>query len=261
MRVSAQCDFPMIQIGLRLLRTFKAHTLQRGLLRMAHTALDLPLAIRVRHAAGHRHYAVMAQHVGVHGIERGIVDIGFEHAFAEVVEHHHARASAQAPEGLFMQLRPGLSAGVEHQKTNRLAAVAERQYEQTHAPILAAVRVADHRARAVIDLGFLTGRGLDYGAGFFWCTADQLANETLDALVAARETAGIDQILPDRHGVAAAGEAQFDGVSMDRAGAGGERFRRRLHAKVGGHRYGRFCIGWNCADGHCGIQWSSVDAL
>src|SRR5271165_435080 len=35
--------FPVIQGGLRLLGAFEAHALQRGLLRMAHAALDLPL--------------------------------------------------------------------------------------------------------------------------------------------------------------------------------------------------------------------------
>ena len=54
-------------------------------------------------------------------------------------------------------------------------------------------------------------------------SAEQLANEALDALIAAGEAAGIDQILPDRHGVAAAGEPQFDGVPMHGEGTGRRR--------------------------------------
>ena len=119
---------------------------------MAHAALDVPLAIGVLHPAGHRDHAVVPQHVRVHRVERGIVDIGLEHALAEVVEHHHARAATQPTEGLLMQLGPSLRAGLEHQEADRLAAVAESQHEQAHAAVLAAVRVAHHGAGAVIDL-------------------------------------------------------------------------------------------------------------
>src|ERR1035437_5762996 len=34
--------FPMVQVGLRLFRSFEANALQRCLLRVAHAALDLP---------------------------------------------------------------------------------------------------------------------------------------------------------------------------------------------------------------------------
>ena len=145
--------FPVIQVGLRLLKAFEAHALQRRLLRMADAALDLPLAIRIRHAARQRDHAVVPQHVRVQRVERGIVDVGLEHALAQVVEHDHSRAATQPAEGLLMQLGPGLRAGSEHQEANRLAAVAERQHEQPHAAVLAAVRIADHGAGAVIDLG------------------------------------------------------------------------------------------------------------
>ena len=64
--------------------------------------------------------------------------------------------------------------------------------------------------------------GLDHGAGFFGRAAEHLAHEALDALVAA----GIDQVLPDGHGVAAPREPHLDGVAMHRAGAGRRRRRR-----------------------------------
>src|ERR1019366_1994083 len=89
-------------------------------------------------------------------------------------------------------------AGLEHQEADRLAA-AEGQHEQAHAVVLAAVRVADHRTGAVINLGFLTDRRFDHRAGFLGRATDQLAYEALDALIAACEAAGIDQILRDRH--------------------------------------------------------------
>src|SRR5664279_735109 len=199
---------------------------------MAHAALDLTLAIRIRHAAGHRDYAVMPQHVRVHRVERGIVDIGLEHALAKIVEYDDSCAATQPPEGLLMQLGPGLRAGLEHQKADRLAAVAEGQHEEAHAAVLAAVRIADHGAGAVINLGFLTDRSFDHSASFLGRTADQLAHEALDALIAAGEAAGVDQILPDGHGVAAAGEPQFDGVAMHRTRAGRRWRRHRRPARV-----------------------------
>ena len=162
----------------------------------------------------------MPQHVRVHRVERGIVDIGLEYALAKVVEHDHSRAATQPAEGLLMQLGPGLRAGLEHQEADRLAAVTESQHEQAHAAILAAVRVADHGAGAVINLGLLTDRSLDHRTGFLGRAAEQFAYEALDALIAAGEAAGVDQILPDGHGVAAAGEPQFDGVAMHRTRTG-----------------------------------------
>ena len=194
----------------------------------------------------------MLEHIAVQGVERGIVDVGGEHALAQIIEHNDARAATQPAEGLLMQFGPDLRAGPEHQQANRLAAVAQSQHEQPRAPVLAAVRVAHHRAGAVIDLSFFTGCGLDHCAGFRRLLAAKLADEAPDALVAGGEAAGVHQILPDRHGVAAMGEPEFDGVPVGPAGAGrwtaaGLRFGRRgcaagqLRAKVGGHLTGRFC--------------------
>ena len=65
----------------------------------------------------------MGQHITVQRIEQGIVDIGLEHALAEVVEDYYTHAATQSPEGLLMQLRPDLSARLEDQQPNRFAAV------------------------------------------------------------------------------------------------------------------------------------------
>ena len=116
------------------------------------------------------------------------------------------------------------------------------------------MRIAHHRAGAVIDLGLFTRRGLDHRASFRRLAALELADEALDALIAGSETAGVHQVLPDRLGVAAPQESQFDRIPVGRAGAGrrtttGLRFRRRgcasrqRRAKVGDHPIGRFCGG------------------
>ena len=108
----------------------------------------------------------MLQHVAVQRIERGIVDVGSEHALAQIVEHDHASDATQPAKGLLVQFGPDLRTGAEHQQANRLAAVAQRQHEQPRAPVLAGVRIAHHGAVAVIDLSLFAGRGLDDRAGF-----------------------------------------------------------------------------------------------
>ena len=70
-------------------------------------------------------------------------------------------AAAQAAEGLLMQFGPDARAGMEAEKPDALAAEAERQHEQTCAPVLAGLRIADHGAGTVIDLRFFARRGLD----------------------------------------------------------------------------------------------------
>jgi hypothetical protein len=58
-------------------------------------------------SARHRHRAVVSQEVAVEGIEGGIIDVGNQHALAEVVEHHDSHSASQSAEGLLVQLRPG----------------------------------------------------------------------------------------------------------------------------------------------------------
>ena len=195
--------FPAVQIGLRFFQALEAQPFQRRLLGVSDAGLHLALAIRIANAARQRDRAVVSEHIAIQRIQRGIVDVGCEHAFAQVVEHHDARGSTQPAKGLLVQLGPDSRAGPEHQQTNGFAAVAERQHEQPRAPVVAGVRIAHHGAVAVIDLRFLAGRSFDHRAGFRRGGAAQLADEALDALVARREAVAVHQVLPDGHGVAA----------------------------------------------------------
>src|SRR5579864_4332345 len=102
-----------------------------------------------------------------------------------------------------MQFGPDLRAGSEHQQANRLATVTESQHEQPRAAVLTAVRVAHHRASAVVDLKFFAGCSFDDCARFLRLASTKLPNETVDALILGGEAEGIHQFLPDRHGVAA----------------------------------------------------------
>ena len=57
-----------------------------------------------------------------------------------------------------VELGPRLRARLPHQQPHRFARVRERQDKQPRPPILAGLRMADHRALAVVDLAFLAGR-------------------------------------------------------------------------------------------------------
>ena len=60
------------------------------------------------------------QHVAIQRIERGIVDVRREHAFAQIVEHHDAHAATQPAERLLMQFGPDARAGAEDQQAHGL---------------------------------------------------------------------------------------------------------------------------------------------
>jgi len=72
----------------------------------------------------------------------------------------------RAAKRFLVELGPDARAGLEDQQADRLAAVAQRQHEQAHAPVLAVGRIADHRTAAVVHLGLFARSGDDHGAGF-----------------------------------------------------------------------------------------------
>jgi len=119
-----------------------------------------------------------------------------------------------------LQLGPDAGAGTEAQQPNRFAAVAQRQNEHPGTAVLAALRVAHHRAAAVIDLRLFAGCGCDDHPRFRRSHPAQFAHETLHALVASRKPVTVDQILPDPHRVAASRQPQLDRFPIQLAGTG-----------------------------------------
>ena len=97
----------------------------------------------------------MLEHVAIHRVEGGIVDVRLEDPLAQIVEHHDLGHPAQPAKGLLMQFGPDLRTGPEYQQAHRLAAVTEREDEQPGAPVLAGGHIADHGSTAVIDLHLL----------------------------------------------------------------------------------------------------------
>jgi hypothetical protein len=207
---------------------------------VADAGFHFSFAIRISDAARQSDDAVVCEHVAVERIQRGIVDVRDEHAFAQVVEHHHVSNPAEPAKRSLMQFHPDARTGAKGEQAYRLAAVAERQHEQPRALIAAAGRVADHRAAAVVHLRLFAGRRLDHHTGFRRPRTTELAYEALDALVGATEAVIVHQVLPDGLGVAALAEPDLDHLPVGLAGAGRGTTTRRC-VRVGGHLNGRFC--------------------
>jgi hypothetical protein len=122
MRVSAQV-VSLIEIRLAFFQTFEAFALQ-GSLCVSDSGLDFAFAIGILDAAGESDCAVVRQHVAIEWIQRGIVDVGDEHAFAEIVEDDDARTAPETTKSFLMQLGPDASAGAERKETNRFPTAA-----------------------------------------------------------------------------------------------------------------------------------------
>ena len=157
--------FPVIQVGLGFFQALEAESFQRCSLGVTDAGFDLAFAVGILDAAGHGHRAVVGEHVAVKKIQNGIVNVGDEHALAQVVEDDDAGCAAQPSKRLLVQFGPDLRAGTEGQQANRLATAAQRHHEQPGTPVLAALGIAHHRAGAVIDLRLLAGCGDDHDAG------------------------------------------------------------------------------------------------
>jgi len=74
---------------------------------MADARFDFAFSIRIFDAAGHSDSAVVREHVAVKRIQRGVVNVGSENAFPQIVEHNHPGHPAEPAESFFMQLCPG----------------------------------------------------------------------------------------------------------------------------------------------------------
>src|SRR5690606_30260621 len=152
---------PAVEVRLCVGEALEAKSLERRVLRVADAALDFAFAVSVAHTARQRDGAMVGEHVAVKRIESRVVDVGLEHALLEVVEHDDTRYAAEAAEGGLVELGPDSAARAKGEQADRLAAIAERQDEETRAAVLAGLRVAHHRPVAIVDLRLLARRSLD----------------------------------------------------------------------------------------------------
>ena len=106
MRVSAQCASQRSRYACASSSVSKRRPLQRRLLRVADAGFDLALAIGIADAARQRDDAVVREHVAIERIERRVVDVGREHALAQVVEDDDAWPCRRAGETRARAARP-----------------------------------------------------------------------------------------------------------------------------------------------------------
>jgi len=124
------------------------------------------------------------EQIAIKWIEYGIVDVGSEHAFAQVIQHQNAHGATQPAKCFFVQLGPDVRTGTKDQEAHCLAAIAQGEDKQARAPILTTWLFQDHRTGPIINLGFLT-RGRDDrrpGDGRF--PRLEFVDETSDAVIA-----------------------------------------------------------------------------
>ena len=152
--MSAQRVSQRSKIRLRRLERLEAESSQRCFLRVADAGFDFPFAIGIADAARQRDDAVVREHVAIERIERGIVDVGREDAFAQVIEDDHPDGATESAKGPFVQLGPDLRARPPHQQAHRLARAPQRQDKKARATVLPGAAVADHRPLAIVDLAF-----------------------------------------------------------------------------------------------------------
>lgn len=164
--------------------------------------------------------AVVREDVAIQRIKGGIVDVGREDAFLEVIEHDDADGAAKTAKRLFMQFGQAPRTGVEGEQADALAAVAESEDEQPRAPILPGAGMPHHQAVAVINLPLFARPRDNNRVRLGGVPAAELGHEVPHAGVAAGEAVLIDEALPDRHGVATTTEGQFDQLTVRLAGAG-----------------------------------------
>src|SRR5882724_1039335 len=111
----------------------------------------------------------------------------------------------------------------------------------------------DHRAVAVIDLALFTRSRHDHRMCLDGPLTTKHEDEATDARILGGEAVIIDEIAPDRHGIAAAGERRLDQLAIRCARAGRGRAPwgwrrvqrggdpRHKGSGVGGHLFGRIC--------------------
>ena len=160
--MSAQFVSQRSRVRLRRLEGLEAKALEWGLLCVADPGFDFPFAIRIAHATRQRDDAVVREDVAVERVQRRIVDVRGDDAFAQVVEHDDLDRAAQPPKRLLVELGPDLRARSPRQQPYALPGVAQRQDEEARPLVLAGARIAHHRpVAAVIDLALLAGGGGD----------------------------------------------------------------------------------------------------
>ena len=89
---------------------------------------------------------LVSEHVAVEGTQGGIVDVGHQHALAQIVEHDDGHGTAQSAESPRAQPRPSARVGAKRQQTGVYG--VGNSIEEGKASILESVRLYIEECRA-----------------------------------------------------------------------------------------------------------------
>jgi len=134
---------PVIQIRLRFLHALEALTLQRRFSARGRRRIRPSLSVRISHAARQSDRAVMLQHVAVERIKRGIVNVGRDHTFAEIIQHH-TRVTPPNRRNAFSCSSARHASWSGTLAVEPISGCAQGQHEQPRAPVLATDRITHH---------------------------------------------------------------------------------------------------------------------
>jgi hypothetical protein len=218
----------------------KAPALQGRGLGVANGMLHRALAVGVSHPRRVGHHAVVRQGRGVHRVEIGLVQVGLEDAFLQIVQHHVLGAAAEVPQGLLVQLGPDLLAGLPHHAPEAGTGVPQGGHEQAGLAVPVAAGHAGGSALAVVHLHLLAGQE-GQAIELLGLLVAQLCTEAFDRVVLTSKAVLVDQVLVDGRGVSLEPQLGFDELAPGFAQGGGHRPRSRwpgwgnLTYRAGGH--------------------------
>ena len=69
---------------------------------MPDASFHFSLAIRIGDPAGQRDDVVVPEHVAVQRVERGVIYVGSENSFAQIIEDNHASDTTQPTKGFLV---------------------------------------------------------------------------------------------------------------------------------------------------------------
>ena len=208
--------------------------------------LHRPLAIWVSHPSRVGHHAIVLQGGGVDLVELGLVQVGLEHAFLKVVQHHVLRAAAEVTKGPLVQFGPDLMAGLPDHAAKARSRVAQRGHEQAWFAVPIRTRHQGVGPFTVVHLHLLPGQE-GQAVELLRLLVAQLGRKALDRVVLPGKAVLLDQVLEDGHGVALQTQLRFDELAVGFAQGGGHRHRSRwpgwgnLLCRAGGHP-GGICL-------------------
>lgn len=211
---------PTLQMFVLLFDGLKAFALEGRGLGVTNGMLHRPLAVGITYAGRISHHLVVLQHGRVHRVELGLVQVGFDHALLEVVQHHIPARAAEVAPGLFMQFGPDLLAGLPDHAPEAAPRVAQRGHKQPGLAVTIGARHPGWRPFAVVHLHLLARQERE-PVKPLGLLVPQLGHEALDRVVGTAKTVLVNQVLVDRHAIAPELELDLDEVAMGLAPAGG----------------------------------------